>query len=146
MWKERQRQTETQVAGWHHILRRHHMDQTGTGPKTVEKSWRGLHSAVDEHSLVRSENSDVYFPEGKRWIVMHARWDFDALNAWTLRVNVLDKHRDCASALFCRNFQAQSKYTVINLVHTWHKQTFSLLYVIDKIIRQFTKLKKQFWF
>ena len=57
--------------------------------------------------------------------IMHARWDFDASSAWTRRVSALDKHQNwSASALFCLNSRAQSKYAVVNLIHTWRKQTF----------------------
>ena len=56
---------------------------------------------------------------------MHARWDFDASSARTRRVSALDKHQNwSASALFCLNSRAQSKYTVVNLIHTRRKQTF----------------------
>ena len=57
--------------------------------------------------------------------IMHARWDFDASSARTRRVSALDMHQNwSASALFCLNSRAQSKYAVVNLIHTWHKQTF----------------------
>ena len=57
--------------------------------------------------------------------IMHARWDFDASSAQTRRVSALDKHQNwSASALFCLNSQAQSKYAVVNLIHTWRKQSF----------------------
>ena len=57
--------------------------------------------------------------------IMHARWDFDASSAWTRRVSALDKHQNwSASALFCLNSRAQSKYAVVNLIHTRCKQTF----------------------
>ena len=57
--------------------------------------------------------------------IMHARWDFDASSARTRRVSALDKHQNwSASALFCLNSRAQSKYAVVNLIHTRHKQTF----------------------
>ena len=60
--------------------------------------------------------------------IMHARWDFDASSARTRRVSALDKHQNwSASALFCLNSRAQSKYAVVNLIHTWRKQTFCLL-------------------
>ena len=63
--------------------------------------------------------------------IMHVRWDFDASSARTRRVSALDKHQNwSASALFCLNSRAQSKYAVVNLIHTWRKQTF--LYVINK--------------
>ena len=57
--------------------------------------------------------------------IMHARWDFDASSARTRRVSALDKHQHwSASALFCLNSRAQSKYAVFNLIHTRRKQTF----------------------
>ena len=60
--------------------------------------------------------------------IMHARWDFDASSARTRRVSALDKHQNwSASALFCLNSRAQSKYAVVNLIHTRRKQTFVLL-------------------
>ena len=60
--------------------------------------------------------------------IMHARWDFDASSARTRRVSALNKHQNwSASALFCLNSRAQSKYAVVNLIHTRRKQTFCLL-------------------
>ena len=57
--------------------------------------------------------------------IMHARWDFDASSARTRRVSALDKHQNwSASALFCLNSRAQSKYAVVNLIHTRRKQIF----------------------
>ena len=57
--------------------------------------------------------------------IMHARWDFDASSARTRRVSALDKHQNwSASALFCLNSRAQSKYAVVNLIHTRRKRTF----------------------
>ena len=57
--------------------------------------------------------------------IMHARWDFDASSAQTRRVSALDKHQNgSASALFCLNSRAQSKYAAVNLIHMRHKQTF----------------------
>ena len=57
--------------------------------------------------------------------IMHAHWDFDASSARTQRVSALDKHQNwSASALFRLNSQAQSKYAVVNLIHTQRKQTF----------------------
>ena len=57
--------------------------------------------------------------------IMHARWDFDASSARTRRVSALDKHQNWSpSALFCLNSRAQSKYAVVNLIHTRRKQTF----------------------
>ena len=57
--------------------------------------------------------------------IMHACWDFDALSARTRRMSALDKHQNwSASALFCLNSRAQSKYAVVNLIHTQRKQTF----------------------
>ena len=57
--------------------------------------------------------------------IMHARWDFDASSARTRRVSALDKHQNwSASALFCLNSRAQSKYAVVNLIHTRRKETF----------------------
>ena len=57
--------------------------------------------------------------------IMHPRWDFDASCARTRRVSALDKHQNwSASALFCLNSRAQSKYAVVNLIHTRRKQTF----------------------
>ena len=57
--------------------------------------------------------------------IMHMRWNFDASSAQTQRVNALDKHQNWRdSALFCHNSRAQSKYAVIYLLHTWHKQMF----------------------
>ena len=66
--------------------------------------------------------------------IMHAGWDFDASSARTRRVSVLDKHQNWgASALFCLNSRAQSKYAVVNLIHTRCKQTyFVFYYVINK--------------
>ena len=66
--------------------------------------------------------------------IMHARWDFDASSARTRRVSALDKHQNwSASALFCLNSRAQSKYAVVNLIHTRRKQTFFIFYyVINK--------------
>ena len=56
---------------------------------------------------------------------MHAHWDFDASSARTWKVSALDKHQNwSASALFCLNSRAQSKYAVVNLIHTRRKQTF----------------------
>ena len=44
------------------------------------------------------------------------------------RVSALDKHQNWStSALFCLNSQAQSKYTVVNLIHTRRKQTCCIL-------------------
>ena len=55
--------------------------------------------------------------------IMHARWDFDASSARTRRVSALDKHQNwSASALFCLNSRALSKYAVVNLIHTRCKQ------------------------
>ena len=63
--------------------------------------------------------------------IMHARWNFDASSARTQRVSALDKHQNwSASALFCLNSRAQSKYAVVNLIHTRRKKTFC--YVINK--------------
>ena len=57
--------------------------------------------------------------------IMHACWDFDASSARNRRVSALDKHQNwSASALFCLNSRAQSKYAVVNLIHTRRKQTF----------------------
>ena len=66
--------------------------------------------------------------------IMHARWDFDASSAQTQRVSALDKHQNwTASALFCLNSRAQSKYAVVNLIHTRRKQFFFVFYyVINK--------------
>ena len=48
--------------------------------------------------------------------IMHARLDFDASSARTRRVSALDKHQNwSASASFCLNSRAQSKYAVVNL-------------------------------
>ena len=75
--------------------------------------------------------------------IMHARWDFDASSARTRRVSALDKHQNwSASALFCLNSRAQSKYTVVNLIHTRRKQTF--LSFIMWWIRHFSKFKSHF--
>ena len=41
------------------------------------------------------------------------------------------------SALFCHNSQAQSKYAVINPIHTRHKHTFCLFYVVKKTFTKF---------
>ena len=72
--------------------------------------------------------------------IMHARWDFDASSARTWRVNALDKHQNwSASALFCLNSRAQSKYAVVNLIHTRRKQTF--LSFIMWEIRHFGKFR-----
>ena len=71
--------------------------------------------------------------------IMHARWDFYASSARTRRVSALDKHQNWrASALFCLNSRAQSKYAVVNLIHTRRKQTF--LSFIMWWIRHFSKL------
>ena len=57
--------------------------------------------------------------------IIHARWDFDASSARTRRASALDKHQNwSASALFCLNSRAQSKYAVVNLIHTRRKQAF----------------------
>ena len=57
--------------------------------------------------------------------IMHVRWDFDASSARTRRVSALDKHQNwSASALFCLNSRAQSKYAVVTLIHAQRKQTF----------------------
>ena len=57
--------------------------------------------------------------------IMHAPWDFDVSSARTRMVSALDKHQNrSASALFCLNSRAQSKYAVVNLIHTRRKQTF----------------------
>ena len=57
--------------------------------------------------------------------IMHAGWDFDASSARNRRVSALDKHQNwSASALFCLNSWAQSKYAVVNLIHTRRIQTF----------------------
>ena len=57
--------------------------------------------------------------------IMHAGWDFDTFSARTRRVSALNKHQNwSASALFCLNSRAQSKYAVVNLIHTRCKQTF----------------------
>ena len=54
--------------------------------------------------------------------IMQARRDFDVSSAQTQRVSALDKHQNwSASALFCLNFRAQSKYAVVNLIHTRRK-------------------------
>ena len=68
--------------------------------------------------------------------IMHARWDFDASSARTRRVSALDKHQNwSASVLFCLNSRAQSKYAVVNLIHTRRKQTFFVFYhVINKTL------------
>ena len=61
--------------------------------------------------------------------IMHARWDFDVSSARTRRVSELDKHQKwSASVLFCHNSGAQSKYAVVNLIHTWRNQTFLFFY------------------
>ena len=65
--------------------------------------------------------------------IMHARWDFDASSARTWRVSALDKHQNwSASALLCLNSRAQSKYAVVNLIHTRRKKPFCLL-LCDKL-------------
>ena len=65
--------------------------------------------------------------------IMHARWNFDASSARTRRVSALDKHQNwSASALFCLNSRAQSKYAVVNLIHTRRKKLFVFYYVINK--------------
>ena len=57
--------------------------------------------------------------------IMHASWEFDASSARTRRVSALDKHQNwSASAVFCLNSRAQSKYALVNLIHTRRKQTF----------------------
>ena len=49
--------------------------------------------------------------------MMHGCWDFDASSAWTRRVSALDKHQNwSASALFCHNSCAQSKYSMQLLI------------------------------
>ena len=69
--------------------------------------------------------------------IMEARWNFDASSARTRRVSVLGKHQNRSeSALFCYNSWTQSKYTVINLIHTRLKETFCLF--LNVIIRHFT--------
>ena len=57
--------------------------------------------------------------------IMQARWGFDASSARTRRVSALDKHQNWSTcALFCLNSRAQSKYAVVNLIHTRRNQTF----------------------
>ena len=69
--------------------------------------------------------------------IMHARWDFDASSARTRKVSALDKHQNWStSALFCLNSRAQSKYAVINLIHTWRNQAFFVFHYV--IIRHFS--------
>ena len=47
--------------------------------------------------------------------IMYARWDFDASSARTQRLSALDKHQNwSASALFCLNSRAQSKFADVN--------------------------------
>ena len=65
--------------------------------------------------------------------IMHARWDFDASSARTRRVGALDKHQNWSvSALLCLNSRAQSKYAVVNLIHTQRKESFFCLLLCDK--------------
>ena len=72
--------------------------------------------------------------------IMNARWDFDTSSARTRRVSALDKHQNwSASALFCHNSCAESKYAVVNLIHTRHVKLVSL-YMWK--IRHFIKFKK----
>ena len=64
--------------------------------------------------------------------IMHALWNFDASSKRTWRVSALNKHQNwSASALFCLNSRAQSKYTIVNLIHTQRKQTF-LSFICDE--------------
>ena len=59
--------------------------------------------------------------------IMHTYSDFDASNARTRRVSALDKHSNGSeNALFCHNSRAQSKYAVINLIHTRHEHNLCL--------------------
>ena len=68
--------------------------------------------------------------------IIHACWDFDASSAWTRGVSALDKHQNWSnSALFCHNSRAESKYAVINLIHTQHINkliVFFIYYVINE--------------
>ena len=75
--------------------------------------------------------------------IMLTRWDFDASSAWTRTGSALDKHQNwSASELCCLNSRAQSKYAVVNLIHTRHKQTFFVFYCV--INKTFWKFKKSF--
>ena len=49
--------------------------------------------------------------------------------------DTLDKYQNrSASALFCQNSRAQSKYSVVNLIHSLCKQSFCLLFCDKKDI------------
>ena len=53
---------------------------------------------------------------------------FYASSAQIWKVSSMNKHENWrATALFCHNSQAQSKYAVVNLIHTWHKLFVFLL-------------------
>ena len=63
--------------------------------------------------------------------LMHRCWDFDASCARNWKVSALDKNQNWnASALFCLNSRAQSKYAVINLIQTRRKQNFFVFYYV----------------
>ena len=65
--------------------------------------------------------------------IMHVRWDFDTSSAQTRRVSALDKHQNwSAGALFCLNSRAQSKYAVVNLIHTQKETNFFMSFICDK--------------
>ena len=54
-------------------------------------------------------------------------------------MSALDKYQNwSASALVYHNSQPQSKYAVINIIHTWNKHNFQSFYVV----RHFTKFLK----
>ena len=68
---------------------------------------------------------------------MHDCWNFDVSSAGTRRVSALDEDQKWSeSALFCYNSRAQSKYAVINLIHTRYNIFFVILDVKKK--RHFT--------
>ena len=57
-------------------------------------------------------------------------------------MSVLDKHQTWStSACFCHNSQAQSKYAVINLIHTWYEETFVSFIACDICIRHLVSSK-----
>ena len=58
--------------------------------------------------------------------IMNAYRLMSAYLLWRVNlVKIMHKHQNqSASALFCLNSRPQSKYTVIDLIHTRHKSTF----------------------
>ena len=65
--------------------------------------------------------------------IMHVHQDFDASSARTRRVSALDQHQNgSASASFCLNSRAQSKYAVVNLIHIHDVNKLFFLLLCDK--------------